>query len=296
MIQSMTGYGSGDGVCGGITYRVEVRSVNHRYCEINVRLPDSLARLEQRIRNTISGRFSRGKFDVYISQVDISARYAEPALNIAAITQYQSILKELSEFFNVNFKIKGEIGIADILALKEMIVVQGGDINRPELDEILMKIAGKSVDNLMRMRLKEGEIIYKDLKRRVNRLGTLTRHIEKRVPAVIQGMRRRYVDRVKELSGGQQADMDRLSQEIAVMVERLDITEEIVRVGSHIVQVKEKLDNGIVVGRTIDFLLQEINREVNTIASKSSDVKISQIAVDMKAEIERIREQVQNVE
>ena len=292
----MTGYGSGDGVCGGITYRVEVRSVNHRYCEINVRLPDSLLRLEQRIRNTISGRFSRGKFDVYISQVDILARYAEPALNIATITQYQSVLKELSEFFNVNFKIKEEIGIADILALKEMIVVQGGYIDRPELDEILMKIAGKSVDNLMRMRLKEGEIIYKDLKRRVNRLGTLTRHIEKRVPAVIRGMRRRYVDRVKELSGGQQADMNRLSQEIAVMVERLDITEEIVRVGSHIVQVKEKLDNGIVVGRTIDFLLQEINREVNTIASKSSDVKISQITVDMKAEIERIREQVQNVE
>ena len=292
----MTGYGSGDGVYGGITYRVEVRSVNHRYCEINVRLPDSLLRLEQRIRNTISGRFSRGKFDVYISQVDILARYAEPALNIATITQYQSVLKELSEFFNVNFKIKEEIGIADILALKEMIVVQGGYIDRPELDEILMKIAGKSVDNLMRMRLKEGEIIYKDLKRRVNRLGTLTRHIEKRVPAVIRGMRRRYVDRVKELSGGQQADMNRLSQEIAVMVERLDITEEIVRVGSHIVQVKEKLDNGIVVGRTIDFLLQEINREVNTIASKSSDVKISQITVDMKAEIERIREQVQNVE
>lgn len=296
MIQSMTGYGYSEEVCGDVAYKAEVRSVNHRYCDINVRLPESLTRLEQKIRSHISKKFSRGKFDVYLTQMDMSFKNGGQVLNVEAITRYQTMLKDLSGHFNVNFNIREEIGISDMLALKEMLVFRVEEAGKPEIDTAILKMVYKSIDNLMEMRLKEGDLIYKDLIKRIIRLSTLIRRIEKRVPVVIRDMKLRYSERVKEISGTQQLDMNRLALEIAVMVERMDITEEIVRVGSHITQLREKLDNGAVVGRGIDFLLQEVNREVNTIASKASDVKIAQTVVDMKTEIERVREQIQNIE
>src|SRR3972149_4231541 len=167
MIQSMTGYGCSEEVCGDVAYRAEVRSVNHRYCDINVRLPESLTRLEQKIRSHISKKFSRGKFDVYLTQMGMSFKNGGQVLNVEAITRYRTMLKDLSGHFNVNFNIREEIGISDMLALKEMVVFRE------------MKI--------------------------------------------------RYSERVKEISGAQQLDMNRLALEIAVMVERMDITEEIVR-------------------------------------------------------------------
>lgn len=296
MIQSMTGYGCSEDICGGVTYRAEVRSVNHRYCDINVRLPESLTRLEQGIRGHISKKFSRGKFDVYLTQMDMSFKNGGPVLNVQAITRYQTMLKDLSSHFNVNFNIREEIGISDLMALKDVIVFRAEETHKPEIDNAIMKIVYKSVNNLAEMRMKEGGLIYKDLVSRISRLGTLIKRVEKRVPAVIRDMKIRYTERIKEIAETHQLDMNRLAQEIAVMVERMDITEEIVRVGSHITQLRERLDNGAVVGRSIDFLLQEVNREVNTIASKASDVKIAQIVVDMKTEIERVREQIQNIE
>ena len=296
MIKSMTGYGCSEGICGSTAYKAEIRSVNHKYCDITIRLPESLTRLDQKIRSLISKKFSRGKFDVYLTQMGMSFKNGGQVLNVEAITRYRTMLKDLSEHFNVNFNIREEIGISDMLALKEMLVFRVEEAGKPEIDTAILKMVYKSIDNLMEMRLKEGDLIYKDLIKRIIRLNTLIRRIEKRVPVVIRDMKIRYSERVKEISGAQQLDMNRLALEIAVMVERMDITEEIVRVGSHITQLREKLDNGAVVGRGIDFLLQEVNREVNTIASKASDVKIAQIVVDMKTEIERVREQIQNIE
>ncbi len=296
MIQSMTGYGCSEGRCGGIVYKAEIRSINHKYCDMNVRLPESLTRLEQGIRSHISKKFSRGKFDLYLTKMDISFNNGVPILNAEAINRCQTLLKELSVHFNVHFSMRKEIGISDLVALRDMVVYGVSDADKPDFDAAIMKIVIRSVDGLMEMRLKEGELIYKDLMKRINRLNVLIKHIEKRVPVVIREMKTRYTDRVKEISGIPQLDMNKLSQEIAMMVERMDITEEIVRVGSHIAQLRERLGSGGVVGRSIDFLLQEVNREVNTIASKASDVKIAQIVVDMKTEIERVREQVQNVE
>jgi len=296
MIKSMTGYGCSEGICGSTAYKAEIRSVNHKYCDITIRLPESLTRLDQKIRSLISKKFSRGKFDIFLTKMDTSFNRAVPVPDTEAISRYQTMLKELSKHFKVNFSLRKEIGIADLAALRDMMLSGVTEVDKPDLDTAIMKIVGKSVDNLMEMRLKEGELIYKDLIKRINRLRLLINSIEKRVPAVIRDMKRRYTDRVMEISGALQLDMNRLDQEIAIMIERMDITEEIVRVGSHIAQLRERLDNGAVVGRSIDFLLQEVNREVNTIASKASDVTIAQIVVDMKTEIERVREQVQNVE
>ena len=296
MIKSMTGYGCSEGICGSTAYKAEIRSVNHKYCDITIRLPESLTRLDQKIRSLISKKFSRGKFDIYLTKMDTSFNRAVPVPDTGAINRYQTMLKELSKHFKVNFSLRKEIGIADLAALRDMMLSGVTEVDKPDLDTAIMKIVGKSVDNLMEMRLKEGELIYKDLIKRINRLKLLINRIEKRVPAVIRDMKRRYTDRVMEITGALQLDMNRLDQEIAIMIERMDITEEIVRVGSHIAQLRERLDNGAVVGRSIDFLLQEVNREVNTIASKASDVTIAQIVVDMKTGIEQVREQVQNVE
>ncbi len=296
MIQSMTGYGCSEGICGGIVYKAEVRSVNHKYCDINVRLPESLTRLEQSIRSHIAKRCSRGKIELNLTRMSSSLNSGAQVLNREAITRCQTLLKELSGHFGVNFIMKNEIGISDLTALRDFLVYESSEAGKAEFDTAIMNIVVKSVDSLMKMRLREGESIYKDLRKRIIRLDALINRIEKRVPAVILGMKSRYTERVKEISGVLQPDRNVIAREIAIMIERMDITEEIVRVGSHVRQLRDKLGNGAVVGRSIDFLLQEINREVNTIASKASDVRIAQLVVEMKTEIERVREQVQNVE
>lgn len=296
MVQSMTGFGRSEGNCGGITYRIEIRSVNHRYCDTNVRLPDELARLEQRVRSVITHKFSRGKFDVSIVRVDVSLKDVSLGLKSSSIRQYHTMLQELSKAFNVNFSIRNDIGLSDIVALKDLLTVSRTDSNDREIDESVMKIFNKSLEELKKMRLKEGHTIYKDLKQRTGRVGAMAKRIERHVPAVVRDMRKRYIRRIMELSEIPLSDMERLYQEIAIMVERMDITEEVVRINSHIAQLKDKLEEGGVVGRTLDFLLQEINREINTIAAKASDIKISQLVVEIKSEVERIREQVQNIE
>jgi len=295
-IQSMTGFGRGEGTCNGINFRIEIRSVNHRYCDINVKLSEPLMRLEQRIRNAISANFSRGKFEVSVSQIDSPGRYRRTILNLPDLTEYQTGIKELSRIFKIKFHFRSDIGLADIAALKDLFVSSEIDYKNSGIDEQLLKILDKSLKELKKMRLKEGRTLYKDLKQRINNLLYMEKQIEQSMPKAISEIKERYISRIKELSENINIDMYRLNQEIAIMVERMDITEEVVRLNSHLSQLKEKLDMGVVVGRSIDFILQEVNREINTISSKASDIRISGTVVDMKAEVERIREQVQNIE
>lgn len=295
-IQSMTGFGRGEGTYKGINFRIEIRSVNHRYCDINVKLPESLMRLEQSIRNAISTNFSRGKFEVSVSQIDSPERHKRPILNLPDLTEYEAGLKELSRIFNINFHLRSDIGFADMVALKDLFVSSEIDYKNSGVDEQLLNILNKSIEELKKMRLKEGRILYKDLKQRINNLLYMKKQIEQNMPEAISEIKERYISRIKELSESIDIDMGRLNQEIAIMVERMDITEEVVRLNSHLSQLKEKLDNGVVVGRSIDFILQEVNREINTIASKGADIRISGIVIDMKTEVERIREQIQNIE
>jgi len=182
------------------------------------------------------------------------------------------------------------------VALKDLFVYSEIDYKNSGIDEQLLKILDKSLKELKKMRLKEGRTLYKDLKQRINNLLYMEKQIEQSMPKAISEIKERYISRIKELSENINIDMYRLNQEIAIMVERMDITEEVVRLNSHLSQLKEKLDEGVVVGRSIDFILQEVNREINTISSKASDIRISGTVVDMKAEVERIREQVQNIE
>lgn len=292
----MTGFGRSEGTYEGINFRIEIRSVNHRYCDISVRLPEPLTRLEQRIRDAIAANFSRGKFEVSVLHIDSSARRGKTALDFPSLSQYQTCLKELSSIFNTGFHFRSDIGFADLLALKDLFISSEPDYEDTGIDGPLMKILNKSIEELKNMRLKEGRVLYKDIKQRMDNLLSMKKHIEQCIPEAVNEMKRRYISRIKEISGGINADTDRLNQEISILVERMDITEEVVRLSSHLTQLKDKLKSGVVVGRVLDFILQEINREINTIASKASDIRISSAVIDMKAEVERIREQVQNIE
>lgn len=299
MIQSMTGFGSGEGKFNGINFKVEVRSVNQRYCDINVRFPDALGRLEPAVRNAITNAFARGKFEIVLVQADSTGDEEVPAINKAAINRYQAILKSLSKEFkelNVDFKLSNTITLSDLYLLSEKNSFKKMDYSDRKVNEFLIALVKQSIEDLKKMRLKEGEIISKDIQKRITKLEAMIKKVSRHIPQVVSNMKKHYLGKIKELAGAITLDMNRIHQEVAMMIEKMDVEEELVRLGSHISQLNEKITKGGVVGRSLDFLLQEINREINTIGSKSSDSKISQTVIEMKSEVERIREQVQNIE
>lgn len=296
MIQSMTGFGSSEGKCNGINYKVEIRSVNQRYCDINIRFPDELGRLEPEVRKAISNGFARGKFEINLFTGSNSSEAEYPSINLPAVNRYLSVLKEASEAFNVAFSINSSISLSDLLILTEKVTFRRMDYSSRKSDGFLLNLVREAIEDIRKMRLKEGQIICKDLSKRINKLQAMIKKIERQIPHVVSNLKRTYHAKIKELSGTITLNMDRIHQEVAMMIERMDIEEEVVRLGSHIEQLNDKLNSGGVAGRSLDFLLQEVNREINTIGSKSSDIKISQTVIELKSEVERIREQVQNIE
>lgn len=299
MIQSMTGFGSSEGKFKGIIFKVEIRSVNQRYCDINVRFPDALGRLEPAVRNAITNTFARGKFEVALIQSESTGDEEAPAIKKSTINCYQAILKSLSREFkelNVDLKLSDTVTFSDLYLLAEKNSFKKMDYNDKKADEFLINIVKQSIENLKEMRLKEGQIISKDIQKRITKLEAMIKKVSRHIPQVVSNMKKHYLGKIKELAGAITLDMNRIHQEVAMMIEKMDVEEELVRLGSHISQLNEKITKGGVVGRSLDFLLQEINREINTIGSKSSDSKISQTVIEMKSEVERIREQVQNIE
>ncbi|MDD5434869.1 MAG: YicC family protein [Nitrospira sp.] len=296
MIQSMTGFGSSKGKYHGINYKVEIRSVNHRYCDITVRFPDELGRLEHLVRTEIANAFARGKFEVNLFIGNNTSEDEDPELNISLVNRYKAVLRTASEAFNTDFSIDNKLSLSDLHILTEKVYFKKMDYNSRKADEFLMNLFKEAIKDLGKMRLREGEIICRDIKKRISKLQAMIKKIKRHIPPVISQMKKKYVEKIREIAGTITLDMNRIHQEIAMIVERMDVEEEIVRLGSHITQLNEKLNKGGVAGRGLDFLLQEVNREINTIGSKSSDSKISETVIDMKADVERIREQVANIE
>ncbi|MFB3926383.1 MAG: YicC/YloC family endoribonuclease [Syntrophales bacterium] len=294
MIKSMTGYGRAELTMENRVLTAEIKSLNHRYLEIIVRMPGSLFPLELDVKRKISDRITRGRVEVNIRIDSEEFQAAGNVLkwNLPLIKQYRDLLVQL----------KKEIGLKDRITLPMLIGIKDAILASEEYPDIgsirekLDQVLDEAIDSLMLMRVREGEIIYKDL---VSRVSIMIGHMEairKRAPEVVNEYRKKFAERVKELTGGMAMDEARLSQEVAIMAERSDITEEIIRFCSHVDQLNALLASGEPVGRKIDFLLQEMNREVNTIGSKSSDSEISYKVVEIKTELSRLREQVQNIE
>ena len=294
MVRSMTGYGRAEAILDGQKYTVEIKSLNHRFLEISLRLPASLSALEMEIKKKIGEPLLRGKIDVSIRRdVQSSAENGQYlALNLPLAQNYFNLLMQLKQSLNLQDDIRLEMiaGQKDVFQMAEL----------PQDDSVLWQrlaaVLEEALAGMMEMRRREGEILSRDLSARLDLMTQLLSRIEAKAPQVVLEYQKRLTDRVRELTSGLVVDESRLSQEVAILAEKSDITEEIVRLRSHFGQFLEMLDREEAIGRKVDFLIQEMNREVNTIGSKSSDADISKQVIEIKSELAKLREQVQNLE
>lgn len=290
MIKSMTGYGKGEAENEGLKYVVELRSVNHRYCDISIRIPRRYAALEGEIKKVVAGAASRGKIDVTLTVEGCDGVGSRLEINTHLADSYYSLMCTLKDRFGLS----GEITLRDISSIPDIITMKEDalDIKR---DWVFIEAAAKSgLDALDGMKKTEGEALTADIFGRLGKIGMVIDDVEKYAPEVIESYNERLAERIRGM--GYEPDQGRLVQEIACFADRCDISEEIVRLKSHLVQFKAIAFSPEPSGRKLDFLIQEINREINTIGSKGNDAVISQNVVEVKAELERVREQVQNIE
>lgn len=296
MTQSMTGFGGATFRVGDAAFDVEVRSVNHRHLDARVRVPRLLSPLEPGLRARIQERFDRGKFDCSISTPDGASTTQQLVVDREAAREYLRAAREIAAEEGVG----GELSVADLLSLPGVSRFTEPSLSLEELRSSAHEALDRALDALAAMRGAEGAALARDLQERLDRVGHLSGELEGRAGTVQEAVRERLRRRARQLEADTGLlDEARLHQEVTLAAERLDINEEIVRLRSHVDQFRKTLEEsgpGRPVGRRLEFLLQELSREANTIGSKGADAPIAHLIVDLKTELERMREQVQNVE
>ncbi|GAB6268290.1 MAG: YicC family protein [Smithella sp.] len=292
MIKSMTGYGRVETVQEGRNIIAEAKSVNHRFLEIFLRTPSALFPLETEFKKKISERFKRGRIEVSIRLEGEGADVSKVNLNLEIARDYFNVLNRLKAEFNLEapISLKTLAGFRDIFTPSLEVQLSPDFLNQVE------KTFLESLAMLSNMRQDEGLAMFQDMDMRLKAITEILETIKLRAPQVVIEYQKRLAERIKELTAGYALEDARLNQEVAIMAERSDITEEIVRMHSHIGQFEELLQSEGTEGRKIDFLLQEMNREINTIGSKSSDVEITRQVIEVKSELGKLREQAQNIE
>lgn len=292
MIQSMTGYGRAAGRVLDREVSVEVRSVNNRFREVNVRLPRQYAGLEESIKKAVGLRVSRGRVDLNLQVEHGGGLDRQLQLDLDLARTYFTLLSRLKDELGA----AGEVTAAQLAGYKDVIVHAEPEIDLDEFMAGLEAVLAEALGGLIQMRQTEGQAIAEDFLSRLADIRGWIKGIEARKGVVADAAKAKLEERISSLTDGRELDQGRLLQEVAYLMDRSDITEEIVRLGSHCDQFESLVKAGGVVGRRLEFLLQEINREVNTIGSKSGDVEITNFVLDLKTELEKLREQVQNVE
>ncbi|MBH0209022.1 MAG: hypothetical protein A4C66_03425 [Nitrospira sp. HN-bin3] len=292
MITSMTGFGRRQGTYAETTVTIEVRSVNHRFLETSIRLPKSMGGMEEFFKKTVQQHCARGRVDLTVALQGGRGNGRLPQFDENLIKHYCQNLRTLQR----TLKLKGSIDIALLAGLRDVIVLSDQAADDPKLVKFIQQLGAKAVGDMAAMRKKEGGLLAKDLLDRLACVQTSKTAISNRAPSVAQETFDRMKLRVEKLLGDAIPDLPRLNQELATYADRCDITEELVRLDAHMVQFGQAVQHSEPVGKTLDFLLQEMGREVNTIGSKANDSAIAAEVVRMKAELERLREQVQNVE
>jgi uncharacterized protein (TIGR00255 family) len=292
MVRSMTGYGIGQKVISLGRVTAEARSNNHRYLDISLKLPKKLSPFEARIREMVKAHFSRGRFDISV-EIDSGERgqyKLEP--NIEAAQMYVHALETLKS----KLDLAGEVTLDLVSRAKDVITAKEPE---EDIDPIWEEVSGvllSCLEALEAMREGEGRNLTLDLEGRLKRIARHMEEVRNRSPSIVEGYRKRLSERLSEMTEGMEIDRWRLHQEVAYLAERSDITEEVVRIESHLRQFGQMVEVDEPLGRKMDFLVQEIHREVNTISAKANDVVVSQKVVEIKAELERMREQIQNIE
>jgi len=292
MIKSMTGYGRAETICQNKSIIVEAKSVNHRFLEIMLRTPSALFPLELEYKKKITERFKRGRIEVFIKLEGEGAESSKVNLNMDVARNYFEALNKLRE----EFSLESPVSLKTLACFRDIFTPPP----ETQLDaDFLAQIEKTFLDALgilSRMRQEEGLVLFQDMQMRLRGISGILENIKLRAPQVVLEYQKRLSERVKELTDGLTIDEARLAQEIAIMADRTDITEEIVRLNSHIGQFEDLLQSEGTEGKKIDFLLQEMNREINTIGSKVGDVEITRHVIEVKSELSKLREQAQNIE
>lgn len=294
MARSMTGFGRAQHSGGRYAIELEVRSLNNRYLKVRIHAPATISILEAEIEDFLRGRLSRGAVDVWVTITDLS-----PAEGYKLDPEVVRKYREFAALLSSEMGIQGHVQASDYLLLPGVVSAKGQDSDIvDQLRPVVMEVVDAALSDLAKMRVREGQALAEDIRKRAGVLGEIAARVARRAPAVVVDYRDRLLARVKELLAGSGVDIARedLLREVSIFADRSDISEELARIASHLEQVIEALDGNDEVGRKLEFVAQELQREVNTIGSKANDTEISRLVVDAKGEVERIREQAANLE
>ncbi len=292
MIKSMTGFGRGHKVLNGRDITVEIRSVNHRYYEFSSRLPRSLNYVEERLKSLLQGRISRGKVEVSVLLNNVEAADEKITINRDVVREYIEALRSVKEEFGLT----DDLALSNVLRIPDAFTVVKTETDEEQLWEDIKSTAEEALEHFISMRENEGERMKQDVLSRLAKIEEWVGVVETRSPQVVEDYRKRLYDKMCEVLSSSNIDENRILLEAGIFSEKTAVDEETVRLRSHIAQFRSMLESGEPVGRKLDFLVQEMNRETNTIGSKVQDIEVTRIVVDQKSEIEKIREQIQNIE
>ena len=292
LIKSMTGYGRAVETVNGREFTVEVRSVNNRYLDCTVKLPRILSFAEDAVKQAVKASVSRGKVDVFISVRSEGAEDTRITLNASVLEGYLTAMRQMVAEYGV----KDDISVSTVSRLPEVFTVEKPEVDEEQLKADLLGVVNQALESYDAMRRTEGQALDKDLRTRGNTILEFVSQVEQGSAQTVSDYRTRLENKLREVLENTSIDESRILTEAAIFADKVAVDEETVRLRSHLEQMNTMLTNGGAVGRKLDFLLQEMNRETNTIGSKCSDVRLARIVVDIKAELEKIREQTQNIE
>lgn len=292
MLRSMTGYGRSEGYGDGVFIRVEIRSVNYRFLDVTVRMPREYLMLEDLVKKEVQSHFHRGRLDTFVTIEPDLATLSQVDVNWAYVERLIQSAREVKD----RFGLPGELTVQDLVQMPDVLSVPEPEGNEDTWRELLVTHVRKACTDLQEMRVAEGVALQEDLEERIGRIVRELEAIREQAPQVVTSYRDRIRERMKELLGDLEIEEERLLTEAALFADKCNIDEELTRLDSHCKQFLHTLKQATPVGRKLDFLIQEMNREINTIASKANNLSISQHVIEAKSELEKIREQVQNIE
>lgn len=292
MIRSMTGYGRHQASVNGMDITVEIKSVNHRYYEYSSRLPRTYGFLDDKLKSYLQGRIARGKVEVYVSIDTVDAPGSDVVVNYSLADSYVKALKDLS----ARYGLKDDVSAMSLTRFPDILTVRKAPEDEDAVWDAVRSVAEKALDAFVTMREREGARLKEDVLSRAATILQLVGQVEERSPQTVQAHMEKVQARMRELLDGAAVDEQRLLTEAALYADKIAVAEETVRLRSHIAQLEQMMESSEAIGRKLDFLVQEINREANTTGSKCQDVELARIVVEIKAEVEKIREQIQNIE
>ena len=288
----MTGYGRAVETLNGREFTVELRSVNNRYLDCSVRLPRVLSFAEDAVKQAVKGSISRGKVDVFVTVRSEAGDEVQVSLNKAVLQGYLTAMRQMVD----EYQVRDDISVASLSRMPEVFTLEKPQVDEEQLQEDLMAVVNKALEGYDAMRQAEGEALDRDLRSHGQTILELVSQVEAGSGKTVSDYRARLEAKIKEVLANTNIDESRILTEAAIFADKVAVDEETVRLRSHLKQMNTMLTTGGAVGRKLDFLLQEMNREANTIGSKCTDVNLARIVVDIKAELEKIREQTQNIE